>query len=660
MTIPADQFSSLPESMKAVPRWVLWRAELHNGETRKVPYSASGSKASVADAATWCGFDLASAVLESAGSGYSGLGFMLGAGFMGVDIDNCLSNNLAPNSWAVEIVERIGSYTEISPSGTGLHVIVRGSLPMGPRRTQVGPCRLEMYDSNRYFTVTGRLLDSRYGSIVEAEETIGQIYAQHFGFKAVLGPPKDLSANESSLGPDDVLCRFANLSNSESAIALFNGDDSAYGDDTSAADLAFCNYARQALGEDPGAIDRAYRVSARYRVKWDERHSADGLTYGSMTINQSLTSVGAPNNYTALTTRSGARLQLIRASDVQVTALEWFMPNRIPKSELVVFEGDGGIGKTTVALDIIARATSGRALPDGTKLEKPPNALILAEEDGLSHLTARLIAASADLSRVKFIEYVSLNGADRAFVLPDDIQLLRDAIMASGAQLFYLDALFNHLNPKLKATLYQDMRTALVPLAQTAHELETTIIVTRHWMKARGSASERGLGSADVRNVSRATLTFGRHPQRSDVPPVFVVAMSKGNYGQSADSLLYQIRSSTVTDSSGKLFDVGSIEWIGMDQTTADDLAVTVMKQKRFGPYQKALGVIKSALAEGEVTAEELESERAKNRISPASWNKARGDLHAQGKIKRTGGGQAGPVRWSLADTCDGADSRIA
>jgi len=179
-------------------------------------------------------------------------------------------------------------------------------------------------------------------------------------------------------------------------------------------------------------------------------------------------------------------------------------------------------------------------------------------------------------------------------------------------------------------------------------------------MKTPGSASQRGLGSADVRNISRATVTFGKHPSRSDVPPVFVVAMSKGNYGESADSLLYQVRSATVTDSNGKPFDVGSIKWIGADQTTADDLAAASRSQKRRGPFQNACNAIKKALAVGTLTAEQLESERAATGISAGSWNKARGHLHAQRVITRTGGGQAGPIRWSLTDQIDDTDSQIA
>jgi len=659
MTGAADRFESVPQLLKASKRWLLWRADNRNGKLTKVPYSISGSKASVNDPQTWTTFELAVDALNSPENGFSGLGYVLGGGYLGIDIDNCLTEDLKPNAWAMHIIEAVGSYTEISPSGRGLHTIAAGTLPPGPRRTRVGECRLEMYDAARYFTVTGQLFDSRFGLLTDAQDAVDQLYLRNFepefspkidAFDTAVGGGQTFSAAF-------VLDQFEKLPNSESAKALFNSDDAAYNNDKSAADLAFCTFARLALGPDADAIDRAYRVSSRFRPKWDRRHSADGRTYGMMTIQRSMQSLSEPND-------DGAPyLRLIPATEVPIEAIDWFMPNRIPKSELVIFEGDGGIGKTTAALDIIARASAGRPLPDDTVLGSRPNVLILAEEDGLSMLTARLKVAGADLSRITFIDYVSLNGTRQAFIMPDHAELLREAIMKSGASLFYLDALFSHFSPKLNATLYQHARVAMAPLVKIAHETRTTIIVTRHLMKAEGTASARGLGSVDVRNISRAVLTFGPHPSKREIPPVYVVAVSKSNYGQSADSLLYRIKSASINDDHGQLFEVGMIDWLGMDSTAADEVAGVIYRQAGKRPFQEACKVLNDALkAAGKtgLTAEALNSVRAEARISHGTWIKARSYLNKIKKIERSGGGQAGPIRWSLVRGDTDADSHIA
>ena len=664
MTEPGGRYESVPEDLRIARRWLLWRIDQRNGKPTKVPYSVAGSKASTRESVTWTTFNEAAEALARSERTYSGLGFVLGGGFLGIDIDDCLTTGGEPNALGQHIVEAVGSYAEISPSGRGLHILAKGSLPRGPRRTKVGESRLEMYDANRYFTVTGQLFDERFGYLASAQEAIDDVYARYFVIQVKPKPEQsDSTPTEMhTLDSASVLRGLEKLPNSESAKALFNGDDSAYGEDKSAADLAFCSFIKQALGANAELIDQAYRVSARYRPKWDVKHSADGQTYGAMTIKKAMQPSPADIGDSITGKTSDPHLHLVPASEVRVKAVEWLMPNRIPKGEVVLFEGDGGIGKTTAALDIIARASSGRALPDGSMLDFRPNVLIVAEEDDLSTLTARLRVADADLSRISFVDYVNLQGGSSVFMLPDHAALLRKAIQTSGSTLVYIDSLFNHINPKLKANNFQDVRSATAPLTMIAHDLVTTTIATRHWTKQTGSASVRGLGSADLRNLSRATLTFGKHPRRSDIPPVYVVAVSKSNYGKTTDSLLYQVETVNIEDDFGKSFDVGRIHWLGSDAITADDVAGERKPKSGGRPFERACRVLQDALADEAdgLTAEQLDDERAKSGIASGTWNVARSHLHKRGKIRRDGGGQAGHIRWYSVCEATDADSHIA
>lgn len=146
---------NVPEELKARRQWVVWRLEERNGDLTKVPYSPRGGEAKSNDLMTWGTFEDA---YQAYGSGrYSGIGFVFCSGdpYAGVDLDGCVGPETGEvEPWATEIVAELGSYTEISPSGTGVHIIARGRLPEGRRRKG----RVEMYDQGRFFTVTGQVL----------------------------------------------------------------------------------------------------------------------------------------------------------------------------------------------------------------------------------------------------------------------------------------------------------------------------------------------------------------------------------------------------------------------------------------------------------------------------------------------------------------------
>ena len=136
-------------------RFVGARVELRDGRQTKVPYCAfqPTKKASTIDPATWCDFETARKTI--ADGRLPLLGFVLGDGFVGVNLDKCRNAETGvTDAWALAIIERLDSYTEVSVSGTGVHVICRGELPAGGRRR--GP--IEMYDAARYFVMTGQPL----------------------------------------------------------------------------------------------------------------------------------------------------------------------------------------------------------------------------------------------------------------------------------------------------------------------------------------------------------------------------------------------------------------------------------------------------------------------------------------------------------------------
>jgi primase-polymerase (primpol)-like protein len=140
-----------PAGMMNRARWVRWDIVFRKGEWAKVPLTVDGDFASSTDRDTWTTFADASASTIGAG-----LGFVLGDGIGGIDLDHCLVDG-KPNKVAASFLETVpGHYIEVSPSGDGLHIFGTAEAALGSRKTIDG-LHLERYSTGRYFTVTGNV-----------------------------------------------------------------------------------------------------------------------------------------------------------------------------------------------------------------------------------------------------------------------------------------------------------------------------------------------------------------------------------------------------------------------------------------------------------------------------------------------------------------------
>jgi len=144
----------LPEELRQRRQWVVWKLEERDGKPTKVPYIAGGSgKASSTDSLTWRSFEEAVQALET--GRYNGIGFVFSSGdpFAGVDLDDCRNPETGElEEWAEKIVEDFGGYAEVSQSGTGVHIIIKGKAPNKKRG------KVEAYSLERFFAMTGQVL----------------------------------------------------------------------------------------------------------------------------------------------------------------------------------------------------------------------------------------------------------------------------------------------------------------------------------------------------------------------------------------------------------------------------------------------------------------------------------------------------------------------
>lgn len=287
-------YEKIPLELKQLPHWVGWKYMQHPGEDhkRKVPINAmDGQPAKSNDPTTWCDFDTACRGKER--FGLDGIGFMFsGDGIFGIDIDHCYdpeTQELDPA--AAEIIETVQSYTELSPSGTGIHILCKGALPEGRKRRGA----VEMYSTLRYFTVTGNQFGLEY-PFSDCTERVAVMHRKYLGEeenaagaqKAALPMPTGRGTN-ADMSVDAILRRMFDSKHGQKLQDLYNGSWERYGigdGSQSSADQAFCNTLAFWCRCDAALMDAIFRRSGLYRQKWDKRRGAK--TYGQITIDRAI------------------------------------------------------------------------------------------------------------------------------------------------------------------------------------------------------------------------------------------------------------------------------------------------------------------------------------------------------------------------------------
>jgi len=210
-----------------------------------VPYdAATGNLAATNRPATWSSFRHAMQAYRN--GDYTGVGYVFAAAdpYVGLDLDNCVRPDGTIKRWALKLLDKLPSYAEVSPSGTGIKVFCRGSLPTekGGRRRPVRDAagkvigQVEVYPQGQYFTVTGERVSTAPTGVTDCSEELGMLWesirpAATVGSRAI--PPVAISLTPAWVTDDVIIARARAARNGRRFAALWSGDTRAYGSPSS-------------------------------------------------------------------------------------------------------------------------------------------------------------------------------------------------------------------------------------------------------------------------------------------------------------------------------------------------------------------------------------------------------------------------------------------
>jgi putative DNA primase/helicase len=351
-------FENIPNSLKQYSQWVLWKAEYDAelNKWKKVPYNAeTGKRARSNDSSTWGAFDKIKAVYDPVK--YDGIGFVLSDKdpFVGLDLDGCHDPDSAETElWADDIIHNINSYTEYSPSGRGIRSIIEAEKPPGRCRKD----KIEIYGTLRYLTITGHVFNGFSPNIEKRQAEITALYKNIFQQVKKTDSIKQVKGNTITPLDQERLRQAFSSKHGKKIERLYNGDSSGY-ESQSEADQALCFYLAYWCERDAERIDRIFRTSKLYRIKWDKKHYCDGATFGQRCIENALIHVTKTAKVksieeTLLENKEDAK----SFDDIEKCILDFStlmlskLPERpklfswLPRGGLIMVYGPRGIGKT--------------------------------------------------------------------------------------------------------------------------------------------------------------------------------------------------------------------------------------------------------------------------------------------------------------------------
>ena len=299
-------------------------------------------------------------------------------------------------------------------------------------------------------------------------------------------------------------------------------------------------------------------------------------------------------------------VELIRAADLKPEPIRWLWPEWLAKGKLHVLAGAPGTGKTTLALDLAACITSGRALPSG---RKPPCGSVLiwsGEDDPKDTLVPRLLAAGADLRRVHIVGDVRGADGPRPFDPARDVDQLAAACAGiDDIALLIVDPLVSAVAGDSHKNA--EVRRGLAPLVDLASRLDAALLGITHYSKGTQGREplERVSGSLAFGALARVVLGTVRQPGEDEADRKLVLARAKSNIGPDGGGLAYAFEQVEVPGHPG--LTASRIVWGAQLEGTARELLAE--PQPEGDTQGDAAAFLRDLLAGGSMAAKDVQRE---------------------------------------------------
>ena len=349
----------------------------------------------------------------------------------------------------------------------------------------------------------------------------------------------------------------------------------------------------------------------------------------------------------------GGESGLFCLADVEPQQIRWLWPGRVPVGKLTVLDGDPGLGKSLITLELAARVSTGRPMPDGATSDLPGPAgvvLMSAEDDPADTIRPRLDAAGGDPERVAILQFVPEklgNSGRNSPRMPTlaDIGSLKVALERHEARLLVIDPLMAYLGDT-DSHVDSQIRSRLAPLAELAASTGTAVVVVRHLNKRGGDGNPiyRGGGSIGIIGAARAGLLVAPDPDDPESGKR-VLASTKSNLALLPPALAYKIE---------VVQNMPKITWLGRTTYSAAQLLEAASSDSERSALDEGRDFLGQILEDGPMAADKIQKQARKAGLSDITVRRAKKALGVRANSERTPDGRrvSGWV-WSLPDTLD-------
>lgn len=341
---------------------------------------------------------------------------------------------------------------------------------------------------------------------------------------------------------------------------------------------------------------------------------------------------------------------LVRLSDVTAQPVRWLWAGWIAIGKIAIVDGDPGLGKSLLTLDIAARVSRGATMPGGSPgalIGEPAGVVLLtAEDDPADTLRPRLDAAGADATRI--VALTGVRGEDGGDRMPrlGDLEAIREAITSVGARLVVIDPVMAYLGGD--AHRDNEVRQSLGPIAALASELGVAVLVVRHLNKSGGThAVYRGGGSIAIIGAARTGMLVAKDPEDETAR---VLAAIKSNIGELPESLGYRVTASG---------DVARVEWTGPSHHGAGALLGPADGPEDSSVTDDAAEWLRGELADGPRRVSEIKSAGQRSGLAWRTLERAKQALNLKAK-RVNDGGERGTGAWAWATPGDARPFKTA